>query len=173
MARTTLLILPASALVGDEDALIVAGDLPATFRRFQGRPVLRFDDTDEMCALTPEMSMPSQFGGGALHAVAYFFTASANSGGVRLDVSVEAKTANTDTLDLESASSFDSVNSATHTLGGTAGDPRDEDLTLSNADSVAASDLVRFAIRRDTDHTGDTAAGDVYLAAIEIYEDVT
>jgi hypothetical protein len=44
-------------------------------------------------------------------------------------------------------------------------------VTLTNADSIAAGDLVRISISRDADDgTNDTATGDLYLLAAELRE---
>ena len=88
-------------------------------------------------------------------------------------MAVEAKTPNADTLDLETAESFDSVNTDSDLLNGsTAGDPRVLTSELTNKDNIATGDLVRFGIRRDADNGAlDTATGDMYLTALEIWED--
>jgi len=175
MAHKTLLTFPATALIGDSNEQLEAGDAAALPDEFKDRPVLVFDDTAEMAAVSPEVVMPQGDGGyagGTLKADIHFFTASANSDNVDFEAFVEAKTPNTDTLDLEAATSWDSANAATHALGGTAGDPRMVTVTLTNKDSVAAGDLVRFGIRRDADDgTNDTATGDVYVTTVEIWED--
>lgn len=165
----TLLNFPASSLIGDNDANLVAGDLAATPANKNGRPVLAFDDTDEEAALTPEVEMPSQYTGSGLKAVVHFFMASDAANNIALDVFVEAKTPDADTLDLETADSWDSANSGTKDLSGTtAGDPLTLEITLSNADSVAIGDLVRFGIRRDTDSANDDASGDLFISCMEI-----
>lgn len=165
----TLLNFPASSMIGDQDAQLVAGDAAALHANKVGRPVLVFDDTDEAAAVTPEVEMPSQYTGSGLKAVVHFFMASDAANDIALDVGVEAKTPNADTLDLEAASSWDTLNSGTKSLAGTtAGDPLTLEITLTNAGSVAAGDLVRFGVRRDTDSGNDDASGDLYITAIEI-----
>jgi len=168
----TLLNFPASALLGDNDAQLVAGDVGAVHASKKGRPVLAFDDMDEAAALAPEVEMPSQYSGSGLKAVVHFFMASDATNDIALDVFVEAKTPDSDTLDLEAATGWDSANSGTKSLSGTtAGDPLTLEITLTNADSVAAGDLVRFGVRRDTDSGDDDASGDLYITAIEIEDD--
>jgi len=173
MAHVTLITFPASAMFGDNDAQLVAGDAAAVHDvPAKGRPTLIFDDTDEEAAITAEIEMPGQYASGTLKATAHFFMASDNTNDIALDVFVEAKTPNTDTLDLETAESWDTANSGTVGLSGTtAGDPLTVVITLTNKDSVAAGDLVRFGIRRDTDSANDDATGDLYLTALEIWED--
>lgn len=171
MAHTTLLSLPASAFVGDNDAQLVGGDAAATPANHKGRPVMAFDDTDEEAMLSPELVVPGQYAGGVLTADLHFAMASNNADDIALDVYVEAKTPNTDTLDMEAATSWDTVNSATVSLGGsTVGDPLMLSITLTNKDSVAAGDLVRFGIRRDTDSGDDDASGDLFIYSVDIWE---
>lgn len=171
MAHVTLLNIPASAMVGDQDAQLVGGDAAAMHGSKVGRPLLVFDDTDEAAALTGEYEMPGQYAGGTLMATVHYFTASDNTNDIAWDVFVEAKTTGTDTLDMETASSWDTANSGTASVGGTtAGDPLSLDITLANKDSVAAGDLVRFGLRRDTDSGDDDIVGDVYVSTLEIWE---
>ena len=167
----TLFNLPASIWFGDTDAQLVAGDAPAPHDVKVGRIVLAFDDTVEEAALTPEMQMPTEYGGGTLNATVHFFMASDTTNDVAIDVFVEAFTPNVDGVDLETASNWDTVNAGTKSVGGTdAGDPLDLDITLTNKDSVAADDLVRFGIRRDTDSANDDAVGDMFITTVTIWE---
>ena len=168
----TLLNFPASCMIGDNDAQLVAGDVGAPHASFKGRPVLSFDHTNEEAAITPEVEMPSQYSGSGLKAVVHFFMASDATNDIALDVFVEAKTPNSDTLDLEAAVSWSAANSGTKSVGGTtAGDPLTLEITLTNADSVAAGDLVRFGVRRDTDSGDDDANDNLYITCIEIEDD--
>lgn len=167
----TLFTFSAHALIGDNDAQLVAGDVAATPNVFIGRPGLEYDDTAEEAALTGEVEMPSQYTGSGLTAKIHFAMKSATSSNVRWDVLVEAKTPDTDTLDMEAASGWDSVNAGTAAVPGTAGNPSDVSITLTNADSVAVGDLVRFGIRRDCDHADDAASGDAILFALTIEDD--
>lgn len=168
---TTLLSFPAASFIPDDDAQLVAGDVAAQFTVHVGRLVLAFDDTEEEAATTPETPMPQAFAGGTLTAILHFYMASDVTNDISLDVFVEAKTPNVDALDMESATGWDAVNSGTVSLSGTTtGDPLTVSVTLTNKDSVAAGDLVRFGVRRDTDSVDDDAVGDLFLAAIEIQE---
>jgi len=175
MAHVTLLNFPASALIGDNDAQLVAGDAAAPHASKLGRPVLAFDDTAEEAALTPCVAVPSQYAGGTLKATLFLFAASDTSNGCVFDVGVEAVTPDADTLDLEAAASWDTLNSSgdVDLSGTTAGDLVAATVTLANKDSIAAGDLARFGVRRDTDHANDDAVGDVYLAALEVWEETT
>lgn len=167
----TIFILPATAFVGDNEAQLVTGDIVAAMDIFKTRPVLSYDDTDEEAAISCELPVPSHYGGGGIKAICHFFMASDNTNDIALDVFVESKTPNSDTLDLEAATSWDSANSGTVSLSGsTAGDPLTLTITLTNNDSIAVGDLVRFGIRRDCDSVNDDATGDLYLASVEIQE---
>lgn len=171
MARNFELTLPANAFVGDTGAQLVAGDVAAGAVNLVGRPAWSFDDTAEEAIVSAEFEMPSTYtGSGTLKAIVFCAMATATTGGVVWDVLVEAVTAG-DTLDMEAASSWDSVNSATTTAGGTAGDLFATTVTLSNKDSVAAGDLVRIGVRRDCDSGSDTMTGDAYVFAISLFEE--
>lgn len=167
----TLLILPAPLWIGDEDAQLVAGDVAASLERFVGRLGYAFDTTAEEAIVTPELVMPTQYTGSGLTAIVHAASKSATSSNFRWDVLVEAKTPDTDTLDMEAANSWDSVNAASMAVAATAGNPMDLSITLTNADSVAAGDLVRFGLRRDTDHADDAAGGDAMFFCMEIADD--
>lgn len=172
MAHNTILEFSASGMFGDSDAQLVTGDAIAVHDIFKGRPVLSFDDTDEEAALTPEVPMPGQYAGGTLKADIHFFMETDNINDIALDVFVEAKTPNSDNLDLKTAISWDIANSGTQSLAGsTAGDPRLLTITLTNKDNVVAGDLVRFGVRRDCDSANDDASGDLYIAGIDVWED--
>lgn len=160
-------------MFGDNDAQLVAGDVAAAHETpAKGRPCLAFDDTEEEAAITGEYSMPGQFAGGTLKATIEVYMKSDNTNDIAYDVFVEAKTPDTDTIDLEADESWDTANAGTISLAGsTAGDPLTIEITLTNKDSVAAGDLVRFGIRRDTDSGDDDASGDACVTALEIWED--
>lgn len=109
---------------------------------------------------------------GTIQAVIYYCMASATSGKVDFESSVEAMTPD-DALDLDSAASFASANAADETVPGTAGYMSALAITLSNDDSIAAGDLVRLKLERDADDgTNDTASGDCYVLAVEFRDDV-
>ncbi len=167
----TLLILPAQLWIGDEDAQLEAGDAPANLERFIGRLGYTFDaGATEEAIISPELIMPTQYTGSGLVAIVHFAMVSATTNTIDLDVFVEAKTPDTDTLDMNDTSSWATVNTANMTVAGTAGNPSDLSITLTNADSVAVGDLVRFGLRRDTDGT-DTATGDLIFFCMEIADD--
>jgi len=168
----TLLNFSFNDMHGDEDAQLVAGDIASTTYTHKGRKVWSFDDTVEQALLTDPKVMPAGIDGfsGTLHATLFLYMGSDNTNDIAMDVFVEAVTPDADTLDLETATGWDSVNAGTISLAGTtAGDLVTMDITLTNADNAAVGDLVRFGIRRDCDSVNDDASGDVNLVALEIW----
>lgn len=128
------------------------------------RPVLAFDaTTNETCYWT---AVIPQGWTGTVTAVVNYIMASAITGDVDVDIAVEAVTAG-DATDLDATTSFDTVNSTDNTtVPGTAGYLGQISVTLSNMDSAAVGDYVRFSLARDA--ASDTAAGDMYVLAVEI-----
>ena len=90
------------------------------------------------------------------------------SGDVDLDIQVEA-ISDGDSIDTDSASSFDTVNSVDNTtVPGTAGFPDLVSIELANDDSAVAGDMIRIRFNRDA--ASDTATGDLELFWIEIQD---
>ena len=72
---------------------------------------------------------------------------------------------------MNSATRWDTANTGTVSVSGsTAGDPLTLAITLTNKDSVAASDVFRIGIRRDTDSGDDDAVGNLYITNIDVWE---
>lgn len=131
------------------------------------RPALAFDAaTAETCYWT---GVIPQGWTGTITLVIKWIAASATTGLADFEVAVEAITP-ADALDMDAADGFDTVNTqAGVTVPGTAGYEGETTVTLTNHDSSAAGDYVRFALTRDaTDGTNDTAAGDVYVLLAEV-----
>ena len=170
MVAKTLFKYSSGMLVGDADAQLVAGDLAAYFDDHKGRVSMVFEDTNEMAATTPELQL-TDYDGGTVVADIDFYMASDATNDIAIDVFVESKTVNSDTLDLEAATSWDTANSGTLTVGSTtAGDPLRLTITLANKDSMANLDLIRFGVRRDTDSANDDATGNLYISSLTIRE---
>lgn len=130
------------------------------------RPVLAFDAaTNETCQWT--VRLPDDWDtASAPTAIVAYIMASATSGDVDLDGSVEAVT-DGDALDLDAGDSFDTVNSEDDTtVPGTAGYIDMVTITLTNHDSSVAGDHARFRLTRDA--ASDTAAGDMDVLWVEI-----
>jgi hypothetical protein len=131
---------------------------------------LAFDDTTVQTASTKAVAMPGQYAGGTLKASIGYMMASATSGKVDFELSVEAVT-DGDPTDLDDGDSFDAVNASNATVPATAGYLAVLTVDLTNKDSVAAWDMFRIKLQRDADDgTDDTATGDARVLWVEIWE---
>ena len=130
------------------------------------RPVLAYDTTT---AETAHWTVAAPAGlTGTWTGVVSYAMASATTGGVAFDIAAEAVTA-ADVLNMGTATSWDTVNGGNAgTVPGTALYMNQISVTLTNMDSVAAADLLRFSVARDVADGADTATGDAYVFAIEI-----
>lgn len=163
MADRTLFVLTPNA------AEFPASNFPQLMQ-VNRRPVLAFDAaTDETAYWTIKapagVTTP-------IKAVVQYIMASATSGKVDFEGSIEAVT-DGDAVDLDAGDSFDTANTITApTVPGTAGYIDEFTITLTNNDSPAAGDYVRFRLTRDADDgTNDTATGDCYVLSVEILDD--
>lgn len=160
MANTRLVLLPNAAE-------FPSANFPQlmAIHSTERRQVLAFDAaTVEGCRWT--FAAPQGLTG-TMNAIVYYCMASATSGKVDFEASIEAVTPD-DALDLDAATGFDTANAANETVPGTAGYMSSLAITLTNNDSMAAGDLVRLKLERDADDgTDDTATGDAYVLAVE------
>ena len=83
------------------------------------------------------------------------------------EVAVEAITPG-DSVDLDSTTSFDSVNTGNVAMPSTQGYQTSVTITLTNGDSVAAGDYVRISVARDADNASDNFAADAYVSVVEL-----
>jgi hypothetical protein len=106
---------------------------------------------------------------GTLTIEVFYRMASANTGSVRAECTVEAITPG-DALDTDASTSFAASNSGGEAVPGTAGYVESFTITLTNADSIAAGDMFRLAFSRDANgDTGtDDATGDLQVLRIEL-----
>lgn len=126
---------------------------------------LAFDAaTDEWCTFQIP-SMPADYASSPVAKV-YYKAASATSGDVVWDVRVCA-VSDGDSTDID-AEVFDSANTATVTVPGTAGHIDVASITLTNADSLAAGDFVVVRLARNGSSGSDTATGDAELVGMAI-----
>ena len=127
---------------------------------------LLFDDSTTESAVW-QFRMPSNYSAGLTAKLGYSMT-SATADKVDLEVEVMAVT-DGDAADIGSAS-FATLNevSGGTTVPGTAGYLDEVSIALSNADSVAAGDLVYIRVNRDHDDADDTATGDLELVYLVI-----
>lgn len=152
---------------GPESAQFPSTNFPElrTVHSTERRFVLAFDAAvEEACAWA---TVAPQGLTGTLTAIIFYSMASATSGGVAVGVSIEAITPG-DAVAVASATSYDTENVATKaSVPGTL-IPDTVSVTLTNADSIAAADMVRIRLARKVDNAADTAAGDMHVHRVEI-----
>ena len=73
-----------------------------------------------------------------------------------------------DAFDMDAGESYDTENTATTAVGGTAGYMTQSTITLTNNDSSSAGDYLRIRIRRVGSSGSDTATGDAYFLTAEL-----
>ncbi len=129
------------------------------------RPQILFDDTTpETCYWT--FRMPDNYGSSPVAKVQYKM-ASATTGTVEYEVSVMA-VSDGDAASVDT-DSYDTTNSGSATVPGTAGYLDEISISLANVDSVAAGDFVAVKLSRDADDgANDTATGDAEVIAVSI-----
>lgn len=160
MATGSILLTPGAAIVPDGSATNAAPAMQRT-KSSASAPApyfmqLAFDASTEEWA-SWSFRMPADYSSSPVLKVQYKM-ASATSGDV-IWVGQIAAVTDGDSTDVD-AKAFASTNSATVTVPGTAGYIDEASITMTNADSVAAGDLVIVRIARDADAGGDTATGD-------------
>lgn len=154
---------------GPRDFVPPASNAPA-MQTAQNRMFLAFDASTKETTYSPAFRMPVFTG--TLKVLVQYKLASATSGKVDIEVAVEAIT-EADAVNLGSTSSFDTANAANETVPGTAGYLAEIEITLTNQDSVAAGDMVRFSLARDAaDGTNDTATGDLHILGMTFIEEI-
>lgn len=124
---------------------------------------LAFDAaTDEMCYWA--FRMPDDYASAPVLSIQYKM-ATATTGSVRGEGRIAA-VSDGDAQDVD-AKGLGTTNSAGATVPGTAGHLDELDITLTNADSLAAGDFCIVQFRRDADGTTgtDDAAGDMEVVA--------
>ena len=136
----------------------------AQFTAINQRPILAYDAATNQTAYWTAVA-PQGFTG-TMTAIVSYIMASATSGDVDIDIAIEA-ISDGDAVDLDASTSFDTANSTDNTtVPGTAGYMDQISVTLTNQDSIAAGDYFRLSLVRDA--SSDTAAGDMYVLAIEL-----
>lgn len=129
------------------------------------RPVLAFDAaTQETCYWT--FVVPAGWTGTGT-AVLTLIGNAAGTNPTYWEVAVEAVTS-ADATDLDSTTSFATVNTGNVAMPTTQGHMVQLSITLTNGDSLAAADYIRVSVARDADNGSDTFAADAYLLAVEI-----
>lgn len=173
MADVSILGLAANNFIGDTNAQLVAGDLPALPGVANNAGSHKFAHDNAMAIVSKRYIMPTQFLGGSLKAKIVFHTETDNTNDLELQVFVEAITP-TDTINLNNTVSWGAANSGTVSVSGsTAGDPLTLVISLTNTDGIQPEDLVRFGIRRNIASADDDILGYVHVDAVEILETQT
>lgn len=125
--------------------------------------VLTFDDSTSEDAIF-ELIAPSDWASGTLSARIHYNMASATTGNVVWEVSIEAIAEG----ESVAAASYDTANSLTDAVQGTAANLGIATITCSNKDSVASGEKVRVRVRRAGGNGSDSATGDAYLRRLEL-----
>jgi len=138
---------------------------PCALAYSNGVPKLLFDDTTiEACYW--QFRMPQNYAS-ALTAKIQYSMASGVANEVEFQVNVMA-VSDADAQDLD-AESYDADNVGSATVPGTAGYMDEISITLTNADSLAAGDLVRIRLTTDADDAvNDDATGDREVWAVSL-----
>lgn len=158
MATTRAILTPYSAE-------FPASNYPA-LTTVNSRPVLAYDPSTKETAYWSLVAPQGLTG--TMTCVISFMMASATSGAVVMLAAIEAIT-DADTVDLDTATSFDTENSSgAVTVPGTAGYLKQCSITLTTQDSIAAADYFRVSIARDAANGSDTATGDLRLLSAEL-----
>lgn len=131
------------------------------------RPVLAYDaSTDETAYWT--FTAPQGLTG-ALSVIIHVFGNAAGTNSTYWEAALEAITPG-DATDLDSATSFDTVNTGNVAMPTTQGHQTSVSITLTNNDSIAAGDYVRLSIARDANNASDNFAADAYVTLVELRE---
>lgn len=115
--------------------------------------------------VTWSFRMPANYASAPVLKVQYKM-ASATSNAVVFDARIGA-VSDGDSTDVD-AKAFGSANTTTVTVPGTAGFIDEASITMTNADSLAAGDLVLLYLSRDAANGSDTATGDCEVIAVSL-----
>jgi hypothetical protein len=166
MATSTILLNPVTAVMPDGTASNLGPSL-VRVKSSASAPMPYFFQLNFDAAQTEQVTwqfvMPANYLSAPILKVQYKMT-SATSGDVRVDARLAAVTPG-DATDVD-AKAFGSANTATQTVAGTAGHVKEISVTLTNADSVAAGDLVYVYLARTGADVADTATGDMEVVAV-------
>jgi hypothetical protein len=168
MAVGSIILTPGSATLPDGSASNLAPGLAVakSTATAPGIYTLKalFDATSEESCMW-QFRMPDDYGSAPLAKIQWA-AASATSGAVVWDVRISATTPG-DATDVDTQD-FAAANTATTTVPATAGYLAETSVTLTNADSLAAGDLVVVRVARAAADGGDTATGDAELLTVNI-----
>lgn len=143
--------------------------VPATPNLRNGHPILQFDAATKWAAIFSGI-LPRHYSGAGLTVTIIWTAATATSGNVIWNSSIEREDTGTD-LDADSFASAQAAAAAA--CSATSGAPAYTNITHSsgaNMDSLAAGEGFRLKIERDAAAGGDTMAGNAEIMAVEIRE---
>jgi hypothetical protein len=124
--------------------------------------VLDFDDATDKSAVFVSIIPEAASLGSGLKIRLHWMAATATSGDVVWDVSLERMT-----TDLDS-DSFDTIASGTAAANGTSGILTVTEITLTTIDGVTAGDGYRLKVTRDANNGSDSMSGDAELVVCEV-----
>lgn len=139
----------------------------ATPSKSNSQPVLLFDAATNESAYFGKEAPDGM--SGALSAKITYRMASATTGTVVFNVYVQA-VADGDAVNLNSGFSFDTANSGSDAVPGTAGYPASFTITLTNDDGAVAGDDLVIQVERNASSGSDTAAGDCQLVSVVLFD---
>lgn len=128
------------------------------------RPVLAYDASTQETAYWT-LVVPQGLTG-TLSVVLSIIGNAAGTNSTYWEVACEAVTS-ADATDLDSTTSFATVNTGNVAMPSTQGHMVQVSVTLTNDDSMAAADYLRISIARDADNGSDNFAADAYLLLAE------
>lgn len=168
MATGSIILTPGAAVLPDGSSSNVAPAIQIVKSSASNPPPyllqLVFDAGTEEWA-TWQLRWPADYASAPVAKVQYKM-ASATSGSVVWDVRLAAVTPG-DSTDVD-AKGFAAANTTTSAVAGTAGHLVEASVTLTNADSVTAGDLVVVRVARAAASGSDDATGDAELVAVTI-----
>lgn len=142
---------------------------PATASLRNLHPILQFDTTTQESAIFTEV-MPQHYAGGNIVVYVTWAAASATTGTIGWDITIERITDGALDIDADSYATAKVITAGT--VPATSGITSTTNVTLTagatDTDSVAAGDTYRLRLRRDV--ASDTAAGDADWVSIDLKE---
>lgn len=140
----------------------------ATFGTRNLHPTLDFDTTTQESAIWTAV-LPAAYAGGGLTVEVYWAAATATTGTIGWDVSIERIDASSLDIDADSFATAQTITAST--VPGTSGQIKKTSVSITsgaNMDSLAAGEAFRVRLRRDV--ANDTATGDAQMIAMLVRE---
>jgi len=132
------------------------------------RYAISFENASAQEVIWTFPELPASYQGGTLK-LEVLGISDATSGNVDLSAAVEAVTPG-DSLDVGTAVSFDTANTASTAVAATAGHTFVSTVTLTNKDGAVKGDALRIKLTRSA---SDTCTGTFKVLAAKVYEDVS